>query len=127
MLLKKVLKVDVWREEVEVIKEGAIQFFQASLDDVNAGRMELAALHAQQSVQLGLKYILASHTGHYPYTHDLKTLFREASTIKLKLARFLDSKLEIIELLEDAYLGARYLLKSSYERLSYGEVEDTYR
>mgnify|MGYP001772471204 CR=1 FL=1 len=36
--------------------------------------VDLAAFHAEQALQLALKYLLARDYGHYPHTHDLRGL-----------------------------------------------------
>jgi hypothetical protein len=74
----------VGREEVEILRERALMFLAAARDDLRAGRVDLAAFHAEQACQLALKYVLASRAGYYPHTHSLRRLF-EVRAVKPEL------------------------------------------
>ncbi len=99
----------VGREEAEVLKERARLFLDAAKDDLRAGRFDLAAFHSEQAAQLALKYLLASTTGYYPHTHSLATLFEQVKELRSDLWKlYLDNRMAF-EVMEDAYLGGRYL------------------
>jgi HEPN domain-containing protein len=99
----------VGREEVEILRERALMFLAAARDDLRAGRVDLAAFHAEQACQLALKYVLASRVGCYPHTHSLRRLFEEVRAVKPELWSFYERHMFAFEVMEDAYLGARYL------------------
>ncbi len=97
------------RAEVEVLRERARMFLEAAKDDLRAGRVDLAAFHAEQACQLALKYVLASRTGYYPHTHSLRRLFEEVRVARPELWSLYERHMFAFEVMEDAYLGARYL------------------
>jgi HEPN domain-containing protein len=99
----------VGRDEVEILRERAHMFLEAARDDLRAGRVDLAAFHAEQACQLALQYVLASQTGYYPHTHSLRRLFDEARAVRPELWQLRERYMLDFEILEDAYLGARYL------------------
>jgi len=96
----------VGREEVEILRERALMFLAAARDDLRAVRV--AAFHAEQACQLALKYVLASRAGYYPHTHSLRRLF-EVRAVKPELWSLYERCMFAFEVMEDAYLGARYL------------------
>ena len=65
----------VGRREVEVLRRRTFEFLDAAMDDLGKGRVDLAAFHAEQALQLALRYLLARDLGTYPHTHDLRELF----------------------------------------------------
>jgi len=85
----------VGREKVEILRERALMF--------------LVAFHAEQVCQLALKYVLASRAGYYPHTHSLRRLFEEVRAVKPELWSLYERHKFAFEVMEDAYLGARYL------------------
>ena len=95
----------VGREEVEILRERALMFLAAARDDLRAGRV--AAFHAEQACQLALKYVLASRAGYYPHAHSLRRLF-EVRAVKPELWSLYESHMFAFEVMEDAYLGAKY-------------------
>jgi HEPN domain-containing protein len=96
----------VGREEVEILREWALMFLAAARDDLRAGRV--AAFHAEQACQLALRYVLVSRAGYYPHTHSLRRLF-ENKAVKPELWSLYERHKLAFEVMEDAYLGARYL------------------
>jgi len=99
----------VGRAEVEVLRERARMFLEAARDDLRAGRVDLAAFHAEQASQLALKYVLAVQAGYYPHTHSLRRLFEEVRAVRPDLWQLYERHMLAFEVMEDAYLGARYL------------------
>jgi len=101
-----VLRGVVGREEVEILRERALMFLAAARE-VRAGRV--AAFHAEQACQLALKYVLASRAGYCPHTHSLRRLFEEVRAVKPEFWSLYERHMFAFEVMEDAYLGARYL------------------
>ena len=101
-----VLRGVVGREEVEILRERALMFLAAARDDLRAGKV--AAFHAEQACQLALKYVLASRAGYHPHTHSLRRLF-EVRAVKPEFWSLYERHMFAFEVMEDAYLGARYL------------------
>ncbi|MEL9991832.1 MAG: HEPN domain-containing protein [Thermoproteus sp.] len=97
------------RGDVEVLRERALAFLESAKDDLRAGRVDIAAFHCEQAVQLALKYLLAREAGSYPHTHSLRRLFEEAARIRRDLWELYESRKMAFEVMEDAYIGARYL------------------
>ncbi|AAL63111.1 HEPN domain-containing protein [Pyrobaculum aerophilum] len=95
------------REEVEIL--GARLFLEVAREDLRAGRYDLAAFHSEQAAQLALKYLLASTIGHYPHTHSLEVLFKLAKAVREDVWRLYEENRMAFEVMEDAYLGGRYL------------------
>lgn len=92
-----------------MLRERARMFLEAAKDDLKAGRVDLAAFHAEQACQLALKYVLASRAGYYPHTHSLRRLFEEVRALRPELWQLYERHALAFEVMEDAYLGARYL------------------
>jgi len=102
----------VGRREVEYLRRWAFEFLEAARDDVEKGRFDLAAFHAEQALQLALKYLLARDYGHYPHTHDLRDLFELLKEKRPEVWDFYLANRYAVEILVDAYVGARYLPRS---------------
>nr|KJR72790.1 MAG: DNA-binding protein [Thermoproteus sp. AZ2] len=111
------------RAEVEILRERARMFLEAARDDLRAGRVDLAAFHAEQASQLALKYILARETGYYPRTHSLKELFEAVKQIRPDLWRLYLEEMFVFEVMEDAYIGARYLPRRYSKEVAVRTVE----
>jgi len=102
----------VRKEDIEVLRRRAAEFLEAVRDDLRASRYDLAAFHCEQAVQLALKYFLAKELGYFPRTHDLRELFELAGRIKPALKDLYDEFKFEVEVMLDAYVGARYLPRS---------------
>jgi len=102
----------VRKEDVEVLRRRAAEFLEAVRDDLRAGRYDLAAFHCEQATQLALKYFLAKELGYFPRTHDLRELFELAGRIKPTLKDLYNEFKFEVEVMLDAYVGARYLPRS---------------
>ncbi len=97
------------RDEVEVLRERALAFLDAAEDDLRSGRVDIAAFHCEQAVQLALKYVLAREAGYYPHTHSLRPLFELARAVRPDLWDVYVKYKHAFEVMEDACIGARYL------------------
>jgi len=93
----------------------AKHFLNVSEYDVSAGRYDIALFHLEQSVQLALKAYLLKVFGDFPKIHSLKDLIDLSENNCLK--KLAEDLWYIIDILEDAYIGARYLIRR------YGEKE----
>lgn len=93
----------------------AKHFLNVSGYDVSAGRYDIALFHLEQSVQIALKAYLLKTFGDFPKVHSLKDLIDLSENNCLK--KLAEDLWYIIDILEDAYIGARYLNRR------YGEKE----
>ncbi|MCS7369571.1 MAG: HEPN domain-containing protein [archaeon GBS-70-058] len=87
----------------------AKHFLNVSEYDVSAGRYDIALFHLEQSVQLALKAYLLKVFGDFPKIHSLKDLIDLSENNCLK--KLAEDLWYIIDILEDAYIGARYLIR----------------
>ncbi|ACB39450.1 HEPN domain-containing protein [Pyrobaculum neutrophilum] len=111
------------REEVEILRERAFAFLEAAEDDLRAGRVDIAAFHCEQAVQLALKYVLAREAGYFPHTHSLRRLFEEAREVRPDLWDLYVEHRYAFEVMEDAYIGARYLPRRYARDVAEGLLE----
>jgi HEPN domain-containing protein len=108
---------------VGFLLENSRSFWRAAKAMLEAGEYNLALFHIEQALQLCLKYKIYERYGDFPKTHSLKLLLAEVGgQIPLDPV--------VIDLLEDAYIGSRYLpVRYSQEsaRRAYREVEGALR
>jgi HEPN domain-containing protein len=93
----------------------AEHFYRISDNDASAGRYDIALFHLEQAVRLALKAYLLKTMGDFPRTHSIKDLVELSGNSCL--TRLSNEKWYILDILEDAYTGARYFVRS------YGEKE----
>ncbi len=111
------LSITLYREMIERAKH----LYRISVNDVSAGRYDIALFHLEQAVQLSLKAYLLKTLGDFPRTHSIKDLVElseDSCLVKLS-----EEKWYVIDILEDAYTGARYFLRSYGER-EYNEAKN---
>ncbi len=79
--------------------------------DLNEGEYNLAMFHLEQALQLALKYALYERTGTYERTHNVIKLLDDLVRITNndRLRELLDSEASILDLIQQAYIGASYL------------------
>jgi len=99
----------VTRGEVDLLKERSALFYQAALDDQRVGRTDFILFHCEQALQLAVKYLIAKKYGYFPRTHDLFSLLEMLKDSDPHLYSEFKENAELIDLMEDAYVGARYL------------------
>ncbi len=80
--------------------ENSRSFLRAAKRDLEEGEYNLAVFHAEQALQLCAKYELYLKYGDYPKTRRLKELLGA-------LGQSYDPL--VADLLEEAYIGSRYL------------------
>lgn len=100
--------------------ENAKSFLRAARIMLEVGEYNLALFHLEQALQLCLK--IYEKYGDFPKTHSLRLLLSEIGQVEADPV--------VVDLLEDAYIGSRYLpvrySKESAQR-AYGEVEKVLR
>ncbi|MEM4611181.1 MAG: HEPN domain-containing protein [Candidatus Nitrosocaldus sp.] len=105
----------------EIFNERAKMFIQEALDDLNKGFYDLAIFHAEQALQLKIKYLLAKSIGYYTKIHDLTVLIDDLAKIDQDLVKIMRDNIELIDDLKIAYIASRYLpirySKAKAERL----------
>ena len=84
-------------------------FLEIAEFSAKKGRYDLALFHLEQSLQLLLKSKLLEKYGDFPKTHGLKELFSLVSKFKPKLKTMIKKNILSVDILEDAYIAARYL------------------
>ncbi len=92
----------------------AKHFFNISSYDVSLGRHDIALFHLEQAVQLALKAYLLKVFGDFPKTHSIKDLIDLSENECLK--RLADERWFVIDILEDAYIAARYFVRRYDEK-----------
>ena len=98
----------------EIIKR-AKHFFRISDYDVSMNRYDVALFHLEQAAQLALKAYLFKVFGDFPRTHSIRELIEVSDNECLK--GLATEKWFVVDILEDAYIGARYFIRR------YGEKE----
>jgi HEPN domain-containing protein len=104
------LSIRLYNEMVERAKH----FYRISDSDTSAGRYDIALFHLEQSVQLALKAYLLKSIGDFPRTRSIKDLVELSGNSCLK--NLSNEKWYITDILEDAYTGARYFVRSYGEK-----------
>ncbi len=78
--------------------ENSRSFLRAAKRDLEEGEYNLAMFHAEQALQLCVKYKLYLKYGDYPKTHRLKELLGALRQSHDPL---------VVDLLEEAHIGSR--------------------
>jgi HEPN domain-containing protein len=97
--------------DVEFLKEGALQFLEMSKAAAERDFYELALFHAEQALQLYIKYLIYK-LGDFPTTHFLRDLLNKVLELYgavCNLDDFLRRRSAVFALLEHAYITSRYL------------------
>ncbi len=96
------------RELIESFKNRSLRFIYEAEDDLNKGWYDFAVFHAEQSLQLALKALIAEKEGSYPLTHDLRKLIDILN--KYHDLSFIQERYSAeIDLLIQSYISSRYL------------------
>jgi len=83
----------------------AKKLYKDSLRNYKERFYDLALVYLEQALQLFLKAILLERFGNFPKTHKIKELL---NLLGFKLS---EEEILIVNLLEDVYIGGRYLEK----------------
>ena len=109
----------------EVLRKRARAFLESAKADFNRGDYDLVLFHVEQFLQLYVKYLLYLSLGDYPKTHSLTRLLKDLKKVRQEdvLKRFYDENLEMINLLEEAYITSRYLPREYDEEIARRALE----
>ena len=109
----------------EVLRRRARAFLESAKADFNRGDYDLVLFHVEQFLQLYVKYLLYQSLGDYPKTHSLTRLLKDLKKVRQEdvLKRFYDENLEMINLLEEAYITSRYLPREYDEEIARRALE----
>ena len=107
------------------MKRRARAFLESAKADFNRGDYDLVLFHVEQFLQLYVKYLLYLSLGDYPKTHSLTRLLKDLKKVRQEdvLKRFYDENLEMINLLEEAYITSRYLPREYDEEIARRALE----
>lgn len=95
---------------MEFLKENA-EYFEKKAFEAIKEKPKFVLFFSEQALQLYVKYILTKELGDYPKTHNLRILFNELAKINDKAKVFYEDNADVFDLLEEAYVTARYLNK----------------
>jgi len=110
-----------------ILKKRALGFLENAKDNFKREQYDLVLFHVEQFLQLYLKYLLYKKIGVYPKTHSPIYLLKEVIKIhdNDELKGFYDKNLEMLNLLEDAYITSRYLPREYDKELAERVLEFT--
>lgn len=96
------------------LRRRALAFLEDAKSDFARGEYDLVLFHVEQFMQLYLKHLLYLKLGDFPKTHSPSDLFRLLASAyeRESVMDFYYRNLEMIALLEDAYISSRYLPRS---------------
>ena len=98
----------------EILKRRALGFLKDAEADFERGEYDLVLFHVEQFLQLMVKSILYEELGSYPKIHSVTRLIKELAKIRDLHGFYLDN-IEMLNLLEEAYITSRYLPRE-YDR-----------
>ncbi len=93
----------------DFLKRNAEYFKKKAREAFEEGVYSFALFFAEQAFQLYIKYILAKRFGDYPKTHRFSVLFELLCNVVADAKKFYEENVELFEILEDSYVGVRYL------------------
>ena len=95
----------------ETLKRRALAILKDSNVDFERGDHDLVLFHVEHFLQLYLKYLLYKRLGDFPKTHSLLRLIKDVARVygSKELKRFYSENLEMLYLLEEAYITSRYV------------------
>ena len=105
---------------VNTLKERALTFLKYAKKAYEEGDYDFSIFNIEQYLQLSLKAIILRLTGYIPKTHSIKHLLALLVEILKKLSReeyvvrienLLKHYRKTLEKIDEAYTGARYLMK----------------
>jgi len=107
------------------LRKRARAFLESAKADFNRGDYDLVLFHVEQFLQLYVKYLLYLSLGDYPKIHSLTRLLKDLKKVRQEdvLKRFYDENLEMINLLEEAYITSRYLPREYDEEIARRALE----
>jgi len=107
-------------ERSSFLKERALAFLDIAKTCYERKYYSLVLFNVEQFIQLYLKHLIYVKLGDFPKTHSLIQLFK--SVIKVygdcEIKDFYRRNLEILYLLEEAYVSSRYLPRKYEEEIA---------
>lgn len=100
---------------MDFLKENA-EYFEKKAREAMAERPRFVLFFVEQAIQLYIKYILVRMLEDYPKTHKLTILFHELSKVNDDAMAFYEKYADVLDLVEEAYITARYLGKEYSEK-----------
>ncbi len=99
------------RDRGSFLKRRALAFLEDARFDFMREEYDLVLFHVEQFVQLYLKHLLYLRLGDFPKTHSPSELFKLLARVynREEVMEFYRENLEMLALLEDAYISSRYL------------------
>jgi HEPN domain-containing protein len=93
------------------LKRRAFAFLEDARSDFMREEYDLVLFHVEQFVQLYLKHLLYLKLGDFPKTHSPSELFKLLARVynREEVMGFYRENMEMLTLLEDAYISSRYL------------------
>lgn len=88
---------------MEFLKQKAIRFYSKAVESFEKGEYDFTMFFVEQSIQLGLKFLISKKFGEVPKTRNLRTLFELA-----ELEKFYRENLDLLREIELAYTASRY-------------------
>lgn len=95
---------------MEFLKENA-EYFEKKAIEALKEKPKFVLFFTEQALQLYIKYILAKTMDDYPKTHNLRVLFQILSKFDSKALEFYDEHSDVLDLIEESYITARYIGK----------------
>jgi len=100
---------------MEFLRENA-EYFEKKAKEALKEKPRFVLYFTEQAIQLYMKYIIAKVVEDYPKTHNLRLLFQEFSKLEGGVMNFYEEYSDVIDLIEEAYITARYLGKDYSEK-----------
>jgi HEPN domain-containing protein len=99
------------RDRGSFLKRRALAFLEDARSDFMREEYDLVLFHVEQFVQLYLKHLLYLKLGEFPKTHSPSELFKLLARVynREEVIGFYRENLDMLNLLEDAYISSRYL------------------
>ncbi|MFZ8849544.1 MAG: HEPN domain-containing protein [Thermoproteota archaeon] len=105
------------------LKENAEYFEKKAKEAYLEKRYKFVLFFVEQSIQLYLKYILFKNFGEYPKTHKIIELINELKELNEDFFNFYEQFSDSFDLIEEAYITARYLDKEYSEKTARKALE----
>lgn len=102
---------------IGVLKRRSEGFLKDAEVDFSRGDYDLVLFHVEQSLQLYFKYLIYLKIGDHPKIHSLTRMVRDVTELygNEELDVFYRENIELLYLLEEAYITSRYLPRT-YEK-----------
>ncbi|MDK2795563.1 MAG: hypothetical protein PWQ58_762 [Archaeoglobaceae archaeon] len=88
---------------MDFLKQKALKFYKKAVESFEKQEFDFVMFFVEQSIQLGLKFLISKRFGEIPKTHNFRILFELA-----ELESFYKENLDTIREIELAYTASRY-------------------